>query len=323
MMNKNNAATQIYKSIDKTLNKLIESSAKNYLKDLRKHSWHKTALKGYKNLSKELLKLLKGQANKYAKTIEGKELFKKKIKKDEDEDDSDDIEDIIEDLIEYEEKYDNVVDDDIKGLIEELKEEMIEELEKLFEEEIEENLLIAAAKNISQDLGIKFNFNKFNEFTRDYLKDKKINWAKQVQETTEKRIKKILVQGFEEGLGSYDIAKIIYKDNTFSYNRAETIVRTEVISSCNYADNVIWNIDDNIIGKEWSSVGDGRSRLSHSSASGQKVPKDKPFIIGGYKLMHPGDTSLGAPASEIISCRCTMRPIFKGESLKSKIDNEK
>lgn len=170
---------------------------------------------------------------------------------------------------------------------------------------------------MAKDLGIKFNFNKFDLLTRDYLRGKKISWAKQVAETTEKRIKELLVQGFEEGLGSYDIVELIYQNGIFNYNRAEIIARTEIIGSCNYADNTMWGFDENIIGKEWSSTGDGRDRMTHSSASGQKVSKNKPFIIGGYQLMHPGDSSLGAPAGEIINCRCTMFPIFKGESLKS------
>lgn len=178
-------------------------------------------------------------------------------------------------------------------------------------------MIFAIAEEIAMDLGIKFNFNQFDVFTRDYLRNKKINWANQVAETTEKRIKELLVQGFEEGLGSYDIAELIYQDGVFGYNRAEMIARTEIIGSCNYADNTMWGFDENIIGKEWSSTGDGRDRMTHSSASGQKVPKNKPFIIGGYQLMHPGDSSLGAPAGEIINCRCTMFPVSKGESLKS------
>ena len=139
--------------------------------------------------------------------------------------------------------------------------------------------------------------------------------AKQVQGTTEKSIKRILVKGFEEGLSSYDVANSIRGDTNFSYKRSETIARTEVISSSNYADNVIYDIDENIIGKEQSATSGGRARESHPSANGQRVKKGKPFIVGGEKLNHPEDNSLGVSTKNVINCRCTTLPIFKGEKI--------
>ena len=317
-MDKKNNITQIYKSIDKALNKLTVANAKDYLKYHKSKPWYTIALKGYKNITKEILGLLKEYSKKYGKVIEGKEIFKKKIKKDDEDDHNGDDEIEITELGGIkEDEYEEITEDDIKEIIEEITEELLEELEEFYDNQIKGNIIINAAEVVANNIGLKFNFNKYNKLTREHLEDKKIEWANQVAETTKKRIKETLVKGFEEGLGSYDIAELIYNDNVFSYNRAEAIARTEVIGACNYADNTMWQFDDNIIGKKWSATGDERTRLNHAYADGQIVPKDKPFIIGGYKLMHPGDSSLGAPAEEVINCRCTMLPVLEGESLKS------
>lgn len=55
--------------------------------------------------------------------------------------------------------------------------------------------------------------------------------------------------------------------------------------------------------REWVATLDSRTRHDHAMADGQTVGVDDPFIVGGYKLMYPGDPS-GEP-SEIYNCRCT------------------
>lgn len=58
--------------------------------------------------------------------------------------------------------------------------------------------------------------------------------------------------------------------------------------------------------KEWVATSDDRTRDAHAAADGQRVPLDEPFIVGGEKLMYPGDFSLGASPSNTINCRCTV-----------------
>lgn len=58
--------------------------------------------------------------------------------------------------------------------------------------------------------------------------------------------------------------------------------------------------------KSWKAFGDNKVRPTHKKAAGQTVPINEPFIVGGYKLMFPCDTSLGAGAEEIVNCRCTV-----------------
>ena len=66
------------------------------------------------------------------------------------------------------------------------------------------------------------------------------------------------------------------------------------------------------IKRRWMCTKDGRTRTSHGKADGQTVTGTKePFKVGGYKMMYPGDRSLGAPGSEIYNCRCTTRTVEK------------
>lgn len=61
--------------------------------------------------------------------------------------------------------------------------------------------------------------------------------------------------------------------------------------------------------KVWRAVGDNRTRQAHRMASGQVQDFDKPFIVGGEKMMYPADVSLGASAKNTINCRCRMAVI--------------
>ena len=55
--------------------------------------------------------------------------------------------------------------------------------------------------------------------------------------------------------------------------------------------------------REWVSAMDARTRPEHADADGQVVGVDEPFIVGGEKLMFPGDRS--GSGWNIYNCRCT------------------
>ena len=62
--------------------------------------------------------------------------------------------------------------------------------------------------------------------------------------------------------------------------------------------------------REWVSALDARTRPEHAEADGQVVGVDEPFIVGGEKLMFPGDRS--GSGWNIYNCRCTMIAKVKG-----------
>lgn len=114
-----------------------------------------------------------------------------------------------------------------------------------------------------------------------------------------------------------DKLMISYNNKALKY-RADMIARTETLSAINRgkAASIEALITDDKIKPEqvmkwWDDAGeDGRTRASHLYL-GRKydrkhmIPFNEPFVtFEGYQLMYPGDSSLGAPASEIIECRC-------------------
>lgn len=64
--------------------------------------------------------------------------------------------------------------------------------------------------------------------------------------------------------------------------------------------------------KSWLATLDSRTRHDHAAADGQTVAEDKPFNVGGYELMFPGDMASGAPGRLLYNCRCTMIAKVKG-----------
>lgn len=215
------------------------------------------------------------------------------------------------------EMYNHVVVSDIKDKLLSLNQNFSDNLNKVYDTYISKGIVKDSAELAFKNLKMEFNFNKFNERTRNRLENKKIKWSKEVSENTQKSIKRQLVDGYKKGLSIYDIRNNLIKDTGFSYSRCEAIAVTEIISSCNYSDYISFIQNPYVIGVQWSSSGDSRVRPSHKAANGQKREKYKRFIIGRSTLLYPGDSSSGAEAKELIRCRCTIYPIFQNEGIES------
>jgi uncharacterized protein with gpF-like domain len=89
-------------------------------------------------------------------------------------------------------------------------------------------------------------------------------------------------------------------------NRSEVIARTEVVSASSRAADFAAKATELPLEKEWISTKDDRTRESHEAVNGARVKLDESFTVNGYDMLYPGDASQGAPAGEIIQCRCTV-----------------
>lgn len=65
--------------------------------------------------------------------------------------------------------------------------------------------------------------------------------------------------------------------------------------------------------RKWLATHDARTRHAHGAADGQEVGVKEPFIVGGEKLMFPGDSSMGASGWNIYNCRCGLETAPKGK----------
>lgn len=296
---------------EKGLQKELKQRAKDWVEPLQDKNWSSTAEKEIVRFTNVMEKVLQRHRDKLIKALKGKKLFKENVPEEVEKAEGDKRRYKADDYLDR--KFNLVIVDDVRDILREFHKEVQEDLQKVYQDELEEVVLPLIVNEVLDEMKIPFNFNKYDEFTRDYLKAKRIKWAKQVDETTERVTKRLLVDSFEDGLDFMSIANRI-KDNTyFGLFRAEKIARTEIISSCNYADYVAYNQNDNIVGYTWHSFADNRVRSDHRSADNQYRDKGKPFTVGGEKLMHPGDNSLGASAKNVINCRCFLTPVFKGE----------
>lgn len=101
-------------------------------------------------------------------------------------------------------------------------------------------------------------------------------------------------------------------------NRATVIARTEAIGALNAGRMEAFlamaeQEPDVSFETVWLSTSDARTRETHRLADGQRVPLGKPFIVGGFELMFPGDPT--GPPQEVIQCRCVPLLVEQGETV--------
>jgi hypothetical protein len=131
----------------------------------------------------------------------------------------------------------------------------------------------------------------------------------------DRRFDGVVRRAMEAGkpVSAKDVARITgrYADRLLRL-RGEMIARTEAheafMSGRNQAlEQFIGDgkLQAQFVKKRWRSAGDDRTRDTHAAMDGQMVTYQQAFVSpGGAQMKFPGDSSLGAPASELIGCRC-------------------
>jgi len=142
---------------------------------------------------------------------------------------------------------------------------------------------------------------------RDYLSLK----------TRDRRFDNAVRKAIENGrpVNADDLGKIMrqLRDRNLQL-RAKTIARDQTITAMRAGRHEGFvqmletgRVSEDQIERRWDATGDDRTRLSHLALHGETVTGlSVPFVspVSGARMMFPGDASLGAPAEELIQCRC-------------------
>ena len=127
-----------------------------------------------------------------------------------------------------------------------------------------------------------------------------------------KRVTSGIIRGISPGKIANELMAGITTMNRESAVRA---ARTGITAAENAGRLDSWRAAENMgitIRRQWVCTKDARTRFGHAMADGQTVEGTKtPFIVGGEKMMFPGDKSLGAHGWNIYNCRCTTRTVEK------------
>ena len=127
-------------------------------------------------------------------------------------------------------------------------------------------------------------------------------------------IKRHVTGGIIQGKSVYDIADDLQRDVT-NMNRTSAVrtARTAMTAAQNGGRQATMDSAKAMgikLRKRWVATKDSRTRDVHGAADGQTVPTDEPFIVGGEKMMFPGDRT-SASGWNIYNCRCGMRSVEK------------
>ena len=161
------------------------------------------------------------------------------------------------------------------------------------------------------DTGEAIDFNLFEPNVIRAVNGRLDFFADKINETTAQLLGDELTIALEAGESIDDIARRVDKIFTFSERfRSKRIARTEIIGATNEGQLAAYN-EAGMTGKKWLTARDEKVRDSHQ-IDGQTVPISESFTTrAGNRLNFPGDRATGAPASDVINCRCTVNPIRK------------
>ena len=146
----------------------------------------------------------------------------------------------------------------------------------------------------------------FDKALAEFIDENSAVWVTEIDETTRRRMAKVIANSYNDGLSTEQTGTALRNMIIgMGVYRANLISRTESHRVASFANEQV-AVDMNISGtqKEWVAIQDARTRITHSFASGQTVPLEANFVVGGDRLKYPGDPK--GSAAETINCRCAV-----------------
>jgi hypothetical protein len=160
---------------------------------------------------------------------------------------------------------------------------------------------------ISAALTVKAVMSPLVQAAVEWIRANGVREAALLSNTSRKKIAEQIRIGVSKNESAEQIAQRIRKHyKSIRQGRADTIARTEVHAAANYGSLSGAKEADPSLAKIWVDTPDGRTRDAHVGAGGQKRRLNEPFTVDGEKLMHPGDSSMGASAENLANCRCSL-----------------
>lgn len=163
-----------------------------------------------------------------------------------------------------------------------------------------------SAEIVMADLGVDIAFDVHNTRADRQIVKQSQRFAKDVNVTTRKDLKRVLTEGFREGESVPKLAKRIRgvfdkaiergEDIVNTGSRARTIARTEIIGASNGGSLEGMKQSKVVKKKEWLTAKDDRVRDAHEDMDG--------VTVGINELFAPGDGAVQYPQS--INERCTV-----------------
>ena len=151
----------------------------------------------------------------------------------------------------------------------------------------------------------------FEDIAREFISREGLNKAKQINVTTKKIVRKVIIKGQTEGLSNVKIARNISKATAGKIGRVRslTIAITETHNAACYAAQAQAEALDVEVVRKWVSAEDDRTRPAHADKELLKQVRriDEPFYVGGEYIMTPREGS----AANAIRCRCKLKYIPK------------
>jgi len=177
---------------------------------------------------------------------------------------------------------------------------------------IYDSIIASVGQDALDQVDSMLDFNISTPYVDDYLQGKIGRRISYINETTKSELAETLTEGINQGESIPNLATRVSEVFDRAKNvRAETIARTETMSTVNGGTHAGYKQSNVVTSEEWIATPDSRVRPHHSTMGGQIVKVDAMFTSGlGNKAEYPG--SFGIP-KEDINCRCTIAPIVKGE----------
>lgn len=155
----------------------------------------------------------------------------------------------------------------------------------------------------------------WNRLMTGFLNTYIIQRVTEVMGTTIKRVTEFIERWRNDGLTNKELAKRLRADARARELRANTIARTEATNAISKSQILALESSGLQWEKAWNAIRDDRTRFDHFATDPSLwIPIKDNFIIGGFPMGYPGDSTQSAPLKEIINCRCRLAFRLAGRS---------